>query len=62
MPNPSFDDPSFDAELQRRLNEYERVVNQTELAETTKNTYLLHARNFVRWTRGDFEPGETLRR
>ena len=57
MPN-----PSFDAELRRRLKEYERVVNQTELAETTKNTYLLHARNFVRRTRGDFDPGTTLRR
>lgn len=57
MPN-----PSFDAELRRRLKEYERVVNQTELAETTKSTYLLHARNFVRWTRGDFDPGTTLRR
>ena len=58
----SMPDPSFDAELRRRLDEYERVVDQTDMTERTKNTYLLHVRNFVRWTRGDFEPGSRLRR
>jgi hypothetical protein len=37
--------------------EYEQEVETANLARTTKNTYLLHANNFVRWLAGEFTPG-----
>ena len=43
------------------LGQYEMQVDASPLALNTKNTYLLHARNFVRWLDDDFEPGATLR-
>jgi hypothetical protein len=49
-------------EVERALERYEAEVNATPLKELAKTTYLLHARNFVRWLNGDFEPGARLRR
>ncbi|MDH4388816.1 MAG: hypothetical protein QE269_08825 [Fimbriimonas sp.] len=42
------------------LAEYEAEVESTNLKPMAKQTYLLHARNFVRWMGGDFEPGHRL--
>ena len=33
-------------------------MQATELAFTTKNTYILHATTFVRWLGDDFSPGQ----
>ena len=48
--------------VQDALERYEEEVMATDMALTTKNTYVLHARNFVRWLDDDFEPGVNLRR
>ncbi len=45
------------AELRSALDEYQRTVADAPLAPTTKQTYVLHSENFVRWIEGDFEPG-----
>lgn len=43
--------------LRGLLKEYIAEVQAAPLADLTKNTYILHATNFVRWTEGDFRPG-----
>lgn len=49
-------------EIEQALMQYEdRVNGDPDLQAYAKKTYLLHARNFVRWLADDFEPGETLR-
>ena len=48
--------------IQRALERYKREVEDTDLAQTTKATYILHADQFVRWLKDDFEPGGTLQR
>ena len=45
------------AQIREYLILYQEEVRQAPLAHTTKETYSLHARNFVRWIEGDFEPG-----
>ena len=58
--------PQIRAEVLRAaeeaLEQYEEDVERSPLTRNTKDTYLLHARNFVRWMKGEFEPGATLRR
>ncbi len=52
----------FISELEKRLKEYEQVVEDKRanglMTESTVDTYLNHSRNFVRWCKGDFIPGE----
>ena len=43
------------------LSRYETEVEDSPLRSDTKDTYLLHARHFVRWLDDDFEPGARLR-
>lgn len=49
------------AEVERLFIEYEKEVEDLHqkgvLQEQTMVTYLTHAHNFVRWIKGDFEPG-----
>lgn len=49
------------AEIERLFLEYEKEVEDLYqkgvLQEQTMVTYLTHAHNFVRWIKGDFEPG-----
>jgi len=47
-------------EVREALRRYERLVNSTDMTESTKKTYLLHSTNFVRWLADDFEPGKNL--
>ena len=47
-------------EIEEALKEYENEVNATNLAKNSKDTYLSHANHFVRWLKGDFEPGERV--
>ena len=47
-------------EVKSALRRYRMAIGKTQLADTSKDTYLLHATNFVRWLEGDFEPGSNL--
>jgi hypothetical protein len=44
-------------EVEEALREYERDVQASDLTPSTKRTYLSHAKDFVRWLKGDFVPG-----
>ena len=48
-------------EIDRLLREYESEVESAKteglITRTTAATYILHADHFVRWVRGEFEPG-----
>jgi hypothetical protein len=48
-------------EVQDAFERYSDVVEESELRLSAKNTYLLHARQFLRWLSDDFEPGATIR-
>ena len=50
------------AEVLRALEKYEAEVNTAPLTRKTKNTYISHADNFVRWLQDDFEPGVKKKR
>jgi len=52
--------PECIREVEKAFREYEREVEDSKLRLSTKNTYLLHARQFVKWLKGEFEPGGTL--
>jgi len=51
----------FINELEILYMEYEKEVKgalkQAYLKENTAKTYLLHSDNFVKWCKGNFEPG-----
>jgi hypothetical protein len=49
------------SEIEAALREYRRHVEATGLTRKTKDTYLLHSENFVRWPEGKFEPGSRKR-
>ena len=49
-------------QVQAALRRYEEEVNSTDCTKSTKDTYMLHARHFVRWLDDDFEPGSNLRK
>lgn len=48
-------------QVQEALERYEKVVEDSCLKRSTRDTYIVHARNFVRWLDDDFEPGGTLK-
>ena len=50
----------FVEELERCYGRYKREVEATSLRDASKRTYLLHSWNFVRWVKGDFEPGANV--
>ena len=54
--------PTTLSEVQEALRRYEQTVEASPLRLSSKNTYLLHARQFVRWLAGEFEPGATVGR
>jgi hypothetical protein len=47
------------AQIEDALVQYEVEVAGAPLSPSTKETYLLHASNFVRWLKGDFQPGSS---
>jgi hypothetical protein len=49
--------PACYKEIEAALHKYRQDIEATNLTRTTKNTYLLHSENFVRWLEGKFEPG-----
>lgn len=52
--------PAALAEVRAALERYESEVRPTALTAASQPTYLLHASNFVRWLRGDLDPGERV--
>lgn len=48
------------AEVETALSRYLSVVEKSGMAPTTKQTYSEHPRNFLRWMKGEFEPGRSL--
>jgi len=52
--------PQALVEVKKALERYEIEVEKSKLQPNSQQTYLLHARNFVRWIEGDFSPGGTL--
>lgn len=46
--------------IEQALAEYEHEVTASGLTPSSKRTYLLHARHFVRWLGDDFDPGGSL--
>jgi hypothetical protein len=48
-------------EMTKLYEEYESQIEQLReqgiLKDSAARTYLLHSRNFVRWCKGQFEPG-----
>jgi len=48
------------AEVRQALEQYKTEVEKTRLKESTKQTYLIHAKDFVRWLADDFEPGSRV--
>lgn len=48
-------------EIEKLFQEYENEVASAQengyLKPNTTRTYLLHSGNFVKWCRGEFEPG-----
>jgi hypothetical protein len=45
------------AELEAAWQEYRADVAATDLSESSKATYIDMANHFMRWLRGDFDPG-----
>ena len=43
--------------LEEYCKRYEEVVNESALSPNSKPSYIGHAWQFVRWVRGEFEPG-----
>ena len=46
-------------EVEDAVTRYSNEVEASALTLNSKETYLLHAENFVRWLKDDFEPGKT---
>lgn len=44
-------------EVEDALQEYETEVHASDMTDSTKRTYILHTRNFVRWLKAEFVPG-----
>ena len=49
-------------EVKDALEQYQKTVEESPLSLSAKNTYLLHARQFVRWLDDDFTQGATVGR
>lgn len=46
--------------LDKLLVEYIETVEESLMTDRSKYTYITQAQMFVRWVKGEFEPGETL--
>ena len=45
------------SEVEEALKAYYDAVESSDLSQSSQATYIDMANNFVRWARGDFEPG-----
>jgi hypothetical protein len=48
------------AELESALGRYNNTLAMSELSPTSQAIYFDHANCFVRWLRGEFEPGSQV--
>ena len=52
-------------EVEQAFDQYREVLAELEesstIMENTRKTYLVHSKNFVRWLRGEFDPGARKR-
>lgn len=48
-------------EVEKAYKIYKQEVEQSKLEQSTKETYLTHSKNFVRWLKKDFKPGNSLK-
>ena len=48
------------SEVEVALEKYCRVVLASDLSMASQSIYIAHAENFVRWVRGEFDPGSRL--
>ena len=48
-------------EVDAALERYTDVVEQSDRAPSTKKTHIDHARYFVRWLKGEFDPSSMQR-
>jgi predicted nucleic acid-binding protein len=53
--------PVGDVDLERQAASYARAIEAAGRERATVDTYRRHAMFFIRWLRGDFEPGGRLR-
>jgi len=53
-------EPRALAAVKAALERYETEVKASKLRPKSQQTYLVHARHFVRWLEDDFTPGGTL--
>ena len=45
------------AEIEQAYAEYKQVVATSGMALTSRKTYIIHADQFVRWLKREFQPG-----
>lgn len=45
------------SEIEAALGAYGDAVLASDLSATSQGIYLVHATNFVRWIKGEFQPG-----
>ena len=45
------------SEIESALKQYGDAVLASDLSETSQGIYIVHATNFVRWIKGEFQPG-----
>ena len=45
------------SEVEQALEQYSNSVLDADLSDYSKDVYINHADNFVRWLKGDFVPG-----
>ena len=45
------------AEVEQAYVDYELVVETSGMALTSRKTYIIHADQFVRWLKREFQPG-----
>ena len=45
------------AEVEQAYAEYKQVVETSSMALTSRKTYIIHADQFVRWLKQEFQPG-----
>jgi hypothetical protein len=48
-------------EIEEALVRYRKEVSETAMRAPSRDTYIRNAEMFVRWLRGEFEPGARLR-
>jgi hypothetical protein len=48
------------ADLRRQADQYAHLVEAAGREQPTVDTYLRHARFFIRWLDGEFQPGARL--